>query len=131
MPWIARDVCHGSYLRNVRYRSGIPALVSAVVLAGCTKDKEDEYPKSVRYEASCDSCTVRFYDNTIEHVEQNEGSWSYGFNIARSQYLHVNLYGLDSAEIAWVKIFVDDQLFRSSSTDQPSPSGLVLAAGYP
>ncbi|MCB9170950.1 MAG: hypothetical protein H6594_11420 [Flavobacteriales bacterium] len=105
----------------------LPILLLA--FTSCRKQK-DTYPKSVRYEALCDSCYVHYFSNNVEHGNNITGHWSHSFTISTSSYLYMQLWDIDSAETAWVKIFLDDELYLSSSTDAPGVNGQVLATGY-
>ncbi len=98
-----------------------------LLLCSCKKEKKDPYPKTIRFESTCDSCQVAYTVNVGQTYVNVTGDWSYTRDIAGSMFLMIVQTNLDSTSAVGsrsVRIFVDGEL-RASNTDGVGNNGLV------
>ncbi|MEO8587823.1 MAG: hypothetical protein ABI432_00500 [Flavobacteriales bacterium] len=105
-------------------------VVLGFVLASCHKERT-AYPKIVRYEASCDTCQIRYYvDGLDERFVQLNGGWNFSFSADKGEYLFISAYDFDSVGTTSVRILLDDEVFLSASNTGALDTS-VLISGYP
>ena len=100
-------------------KSTIVTIIVLLTLAASACKKEDEdpiYPKTVVYEATCDTCIVTYLDEGGVSVQQHiSGSTDHTFTMRMSRYLSISAIDFDTLGTTSVRILVDGGVFRSAS----------------